>query len=1441
MRDSATSGEVTTAELIANRYQVEDTLGQGGMATVYLVRDITTQRRLALKRPLIEDERANQDEILALFEHEFYTLAQLAHPRVVEAYDFGRDDSGPYYTMELLDGGDLRELSPLHWKRACSVLADVCSVLSLLHSRRLVYRDLSHRNVRCTRDLKAKLIDFGAMVPMGPCKHAVGTPAFAAPEVVAMQALDARADLYSLGAVLYYALTGRPAYPARNFRDLRDAWRSKPRPPSAFVEDIPKELDHLVLSLIDLDPIARPVNAAEVTERLSAIGGFTVDEHLLVSKAYLTTPTLVGRGAYLSRARKRMLKLRHRSGTAILIEGAAGVGRTRFLDACVLEAKLSGAAVLRADASDAHAGDWGTARVLATGLIDELPQQALEAARPHLPVLGHILPELLGRLARRDASSAAGPSAASGATDAIATDAIMENRQEAPPSAPDRPSVRPGILVGSARPFRSWRPPPQATRTDALLETFDDPQELRPRLQAALLEWFLAIGEAQPLMVAVDDIHRIDEPSAAFVARLCNEVFQKKMFVAATAQTDGPVVAAGAMQLLRKSAVRFGLTNLAQDNTEQLLGSVFGETPNVRLLADRLQGISQGNPRAIMELAQHLVDKGLVHYQAGTWTLPNRIDAGDLPGSLTETLKAKADKLSPDALQLAQILALSPEQAFSVDECRILYEKQDRAPLLQSLNELVTAGILSTDGQHYSLSQQGWVSPLTDGLDDDRRRAFHLKMAEMFSQRELHDFRVALHLFAAGEEERGLDVLVHDAETSQKQLAQNTEAFYKYIHSLPPNWLEVYQLALRLCQTLNRPRKQAFMLRMSVIRFSMLTGLEDIALLHDVTDQLFQDSGLGFYRDLGDSMDAESRLWRALELAQQHYDATPPSERVLSPEEAISELASAISYVMGTASNANDYSVVAAMPSLAPLEPLTPALGVADKVLNAGRYLLSARHDRAREEIREILDRIAQPDRAGLDEAIHRITHFSWAFAMGVLEASFGLESSLKWADEVEQDALHQVNAWRIRMVYYLRQGDSDKAEECGRRVELLLIQNSPTQHFEDTNLVTELLVHGFADDLARVKTVIEGIERGAARFRTWIPMLHFAKAEYQRIRGDHRNALNEIEQALALIAPGRHVIWPHAVATQLRILFELERFSEARQIGYESLAEAERQDIRTPSNDIRMPLALIEAKLGEYESAVRHAETAIGNYKALGATGLNLGMAYEVRARVASLMEDQKAFGEYAQLCSEQYRAGHNPVLTAKFEKLVHQAGRSKLVVADAVEPGAFITRYSMESLTSLRDSLLTATSGSEARLQRALEALVKEGPCLGGFLYTMDKDGPALRCRSGDCTPPPNMQAIVAQYVQSETDESGDVTMTVADLGEAASSQLEWTNHRGEQYVPVLLGHDADDGFCITGAAVLLPKPDRPFVLPAKSAAIVSSALLEAGDADGVFLASE
>jgi tetratricopeptide (TPR) repeat protein len=372
-RHGAADGDALPARIGA-RYDVLDRLGRGGMAVVYRVRDRSSPDEFALKQLLTGSSRDR--ETRALFEREFQVLSQLRHPNVVSVRDYGVDAAGPYYTMDLLDGGDLSTGAPWPFREACQAMMQVCSLLSLLHARGFVHRDVTPRNVRLMPDASAKLIDFGAMVPFGPCLQAVGTPGFAAPEVVHHLRLDARTDLFSVGATLYYALTGQRPFSARTLAELGDAWRREPSAASTLVPGIPSALDALIASLLQIDPARRPNSAFEVMQRLSAISGKPLADSAEVARSYLSTPLLIGRESQTRRFRQCLQRAAHGDGGGILFEGAAGSGRSRVLAACALEAQTSGAIVLRAGGRAARPEAFACARLLAEQLVAALPDDA---------------------------------------------------------------------------------------------------------------------------------------------------------------------------------------------------------------------------------------------------------------------------------------------------------------------------------------------------------------------------------------------------------------------------------------------------------------------------------------------------------------------------------------------------------------------------------------------------------------------------------------------------------------------------------------------------------------------------------------------------------------------------------------------------------------------------------------------------------------------------------------------------------------------------------------------------------------------------------------------------------------------------------------------------------------------------------------------------------
>jgi hypothetical protein len=386
----------TTPDLVGGRYRIERLLGRGGMGAVYQVLDEGTGRALALKR------MQGPARFVGLFEREFRTLAALRHPRIVRVLEYGVDPAGAYYTMELLQGEDLSKRAPMPWREVCACLRDVASVLGLLHSRRLVHRDLNPRNLWQTPEGRLKLLDFGALSPFGVASELVGTPAFVAPEALDGRPLDPRTDLFALGALGYWLLTSVHAYRASQLSELARAWTKAPASPSslakrfASADALPPELDRLLESLLRLDPDERPSNTAEVIDRLHAIAGLTPEPEQQVVQGYLDSRAFVGRTREKDRFTVCLATAAEGTPQALCIAGPEGVGRTRLLEELALLARMQGATAV--SVTGANGFPYETALALQRELGKALPR---EAKGPHPSSVGSVRRDALDERALR--------------------------------------------------------------------------------------------------------------------------------------------------------------------------------------------------------------------------------------------------------------------------------------------------------------------------------------------------------------------------------------------------------------------------------------------------------------------------------------------------------------------------------------------------------------------------------------------------------------------------------------------------------------------------------------------------------------------------------------------------------------------------------------------------------------------------------------------------------------------------------------------------------------------------------------------------------------------------------------------------------------------------------------------------------------------------------
>jgi eukaryotic-like serine/threonine-protein kinase len=276
-------------------YRLGELLGRGGMGEVYLATHRMLARPAAIKliRPevLAGEDGTKAQLATARFRREAEAAARLKSPHTVQLYDFGVTQEGRLYlVMELLDGFDLDTLvrrdGPLAAARVVHVLRQVCESLEEAHDAGLVHRDIKPANIHLGRVGRepdfVKVLDFGLVKSVeGPgggdplatiAGMTLGTPAYMAPEMVQSEAIDGRADLYSLGCVAYFLLTGQLVFQGDTalqtmFMHIQQA----PVPPSKRTENpIPPALERLVLTCLAKQPEDRPASAADLAAGLAA-------------------------------------------------------------------------------------------------------------------------------------------------------------------------------------------------------------------------------------------------------------------------------------------------------------------------------------------------------------------------------------------------------------------------------------------------------------------------------------------------------------------------------------------------------------------------------------------------------------------------------------------------------------------------------------------------------------------------------------------------------------------------------------------------------------------------------------------------------------------------------------------------------------------------------------------------------------------------------------------------------------------------------------------------------------------------------------------------------------------------------------------------------------------------------------------------------------------
>ncbi|MFN4231495.1 protein kinase domain-containing protein [Thermus sp.] len=320
------------AQALGKQYEILEKVGVGGMATVYKAKDRKTGRLVALKVP--QERFVGDPRFVRRFHREAEVLAKMDHPNIVKVYDHGQVDGVHYIAMEYLEGEGLDKLIEerrLSLKQAAAILARVADALKHIHAQGIVHRDIKPGNIMVLKGaLKedgvdprgVRLMDFGiaagkVLTRLTITGARIGTPVYMSPEQAKGQKLDHRSDIYSLGIVLYEALTGQPPFTGGYETVIHQQIFQVPTPPKQLNPQVPQVLSDLVLRMLEKDPAKRP----SLEEVIQGLLGPWEEERGLPHPFYL----LLG-----VEAKKGTVRLLDLSGTAARLLSGIGSGPGYF-------------------------------------------------------------------------------------------------------------------------------------------------------------------------------------------------------------------------------------------------------------------------------------------------------------------------------------------------------------------------------------------------------------------------------------------------------------------------------------------------------------------------------------------------------------------------------------------------------------------------------------------------------------------------------------------------------------------------------------------------------------------------------------------------------------------------------------------------------------------------------------------------------------------------------------------------------------------------------------------------------------------------------------------------------------------------------------------------------------------------------------------------------
>lgn len=735
------------------RYVTLKKLGEGGKGIVYKARDTALNRVVAIK---MLKSAVLTEETYSRFIREAQTVAKLNHPNIVSIHDIGKEDGKQFFVLEFVDGMSLRELMETYPEGKCDIQTalrigiDVCIALQYAHSQSVLHRDIKPENIMITQEGTAKLMDFGLAKMLGQPSVTqegviVGTVAYVAPEIALGKGADARSDLYSFGAVLYEAVTGRlPFLGEDSVKIIFSHIHDYPISPDKLNSKVPRALAECIMKLLEKEPTKRYQTAADLLNVLREIAeGFLREVYVPSHKASVVVPPqrpstmretqLIDRVEEMNLLREAVDRTVRREGGLVFLYGEAGIGKTRLTRELGAYARMRGMQVL-----------YG--RCPALFRMDGVPPYVLwnEVIKDYLQVC---TPEQLYRVI--------------GFYPSEVCKLVPEIKQK----------------LGTI---------PQSLPIS--------PEQERDRLFEAVSQFMINLSKETPLLIILDDLQWTDQSSLLLLHYLARGVYREPLLLlGAYRDTDiderhplSPVLTELNRERLLQPAQ---LKRMSLNDVLEMIKQILNQDDIPREFCELVYEKTRGNPFFVEEVIKSLKEEEVLFREENRWKF-KEVSRIEFPKTVKSVIKARISRLDEDCQNILTLASFVGNDFSFEAICGVTNIEENK--LLELMEKLLKTGLVKervVRGEDvYCFADMIVRDVVHEEVSHLRHRKLHSSVGDalekVYAKKiDEHLGELAYHFLEGGDKEKALDYFLKAGEKAQTVYAHN-EAFSYLQHAL---------------------------------------------------------------------------------------------------------------------------------------------------------------------------------------------------------------------------------------------------------------------------------------------------------------------------------------------------------------------------------------------------------------------------------------------------------------------------------------------------------------------------------------------------------------------------------------------------------------------------------------------------------------------------------